>query len=87
MHEPDPAGYVLPVVRAVTVRQLSGGIPRNFNILILTFAMSALMGLRHWGVIPVTLVVVLTMKEFYRHDEYALEIFLMHLRRASRLEV
>lgn len=87
MHEPDPVGYALPVVRAVTMRQLSGGIPRTFNILTLTFTMAALMGLRHWVVIPVALVVLLTMKEFYRHDEYALEIFLIHLRRAARLEV
>jgi hypothetical protein len=49
--------------------------------------MAALMGLRHWVVVPVALVVLLTMKEFYRHDEYALEIFLIHLRRAARLEV
>jgi type IV secretory pathway TrbD component len=87
MNDEYPTGYVLPVIRAVCVRQLSGGIPRKFSILLLTLGAAMLMGLRHWAVIPVVLGLLLGLKEVYRHDEYALEILLMHLRRASRLEV
>ncbi len=74
-HEPDPAGWQVPVHRSLTEPLLMGGIPRQTAIILGTFTGAIGLYISLW-VVPVALILWVALAAWARHDPQGIPVFL-----------
>ena len=85
--EAEVEGYVIPLHRSLTQRQLMAGVPPTLVILNATMTLAAAMAFASVWVVPVGFALHLATVSVCREDPELMEVLAIYLKQAAHLRV